>query len=177
MMEGALSGKTGFTQKAGYCYVGSLERDGRRYVVALLACGWPNNKSYKWSDTRKLMDYGLENYFNRDVFRLPTLEPMEVAEGIPESGRPYGIAYTEVAVDTSGEQELVWLLREDEAVEMEVELAGDLIAPITAGDRVGTVSFRLEGQVIREYPVVTAEVVEAISFGWVLKYLGRLFCI
>lgn len=27
MMEGALSGKTGFTNKAGYCYVGALRRD------------------------------------------------------------------------------------------------------------------------------------------------------
>ena len=45
MMEGALSGKTGFTNNAGYCYVGSLRRDGKTYVVALLACGWPNNKS------------------------------------------------------------------------------------------------------------------------------------
>ena len=50
MMEGALSGKTGFTGKAGYCYVGALERDDRTFVVALLACGWPNNKTYKWSD-------------------------------------------------------------------------------------------------------------------------------
>ena len=69
MMEGALSGKTGFTNKAGYCYVGSLERDGRTFVVALLACGWPNNKSYKWSDTRELMQYGIENYFFRSFSR------------------------------------------------------------------------------------------------------------
>ena len=62
MMDGALSGKTGFTSKAGYCYVGALERDGKCLIVALLACGWPNNRSYKWTDTRLLMEYGLENY-------------------------------------------------------------------------------------------------------------------
>ena len=65
MMEGALSGKTGFTNNAGYCYVGSLKRDGRIYVVALLACGWPNNKSYKWSDTKELMEYGLEHFVSK----------------------------------------------------------------------------------------------------------------
>ena len=47
MMDGALSGKTGFTGTAGYCYIGALEREGRTYIVALLACGWPNNKTYK----------------------------------------------------------------------------------------------------------------------------------
>ena len=39
MMEGAVSGKTGFTGKAGYCYVGALKRDDRVFVVALLGCG------------------------------------------------------------------------------------------------------------------------------------------
>ncbi len=62
MMDGVLSGKTGFTNQAGYCYTGALERDGRTYVVALLACGWPNNKSYKWSDSKKLFTYGTENF-------------------------------------------------------------------------------------------------------------------
>ena len=61
MMDGALSGKTGFTADAGYCYVGSLRWDDRTFIVALLACGWPNNKGYKWNDTLSLMKYG-ENY-------------------------------------------------------------------------------------------------------------------
>ena len=67
MMEGALSGKTGFTGNAGYCYVGALRRDERTFVVALLACGWPNNKTYKWSDTKTLMEYGLSQYQCVDV--------------------------------------------------------------------------------------------------------------
>lgn len=39
MMEGALSGKTGFTGKAGYCYVGALQRGEKTFIVVLLACG------------------------------------------------------------------------------------------------------------------------------------------
>ena len=69
MMDGALSGKTGFTAEAGYCYVGSLRRDERTFIVALLACGWPDNKGYKWKDTRRLMEYGLEHYHYREVYR------------------------------------------------------------------------------------------------------------
>ena len=67
MMDGALSGKTGFTQDAGYCYVGALRKDGKTLIVALLACGWPNNKGYKWSDTKKLMTYGMENYCYKEI--------------------------------------------------------------------------------------------------------------
>ena len=66
-MDGVLSGKTGFTSKAGYCYVAALEQDGERYTIALLACGWPNNKNYKWHDARELFTYGLETYDKKEV--------------------------------------------------------------------------------------------------------------
>lgn len=87
MMSGALSGKTGFTNRAGYCYVGALESEGRTFVVALLACGWPYNKNYKWADTRKLMNYGIDNYFYRSfleeetVFDKKWLQPIPVEDG------------------------------------------------------------------------------------------------
>ena len=66
-MEGVISGKTGFTAKAGYCYTGALKRDGKCLIVTLLACGWPNHKNYKWADAAKLLDYGLESYTYVDV--------------------------------------------------------------------------------------------------------------
>lgn len=67
MMDGAFTGKTGFTNKAGYCYVGALKQGGKCMIVALLACGWPNHKTYKWSDSRELFTYGLENYRYRTL--------------------------------------------------------------------------------------------------------------
>lgn len=177
MMEGALSGKTGFTSKAGYCYVGSLERDGRMYVVALLASGWPNHKNYKWSDTRKLMDYGLENYFYRDVLTAPPLDKIEVEAGIPANNHPYGTAYAEIRMDTGEEHELQWLLKEDEQVKMQVKLVDRLEAPVTPGQQVGSVSYFLNGQIIREYPITTINPVGKLSFTWITAYLLRLFCI
>lgn len=86
MMEGALSGKTGFTNKAGYCYVGALRRDHRTFVVALLACGWPNNKHYKWSDTKTLMNYGLENYEYHTMDEAP-LDQEKLVPILVENGQ------------------------------------------------------------------------------------------
>ena len=54
-----ISGKTGFTTKAGYCYVAAVEKDGRRLCLSLLGCGWPNNKNYKWADARTLVEYAV----------------------------------------------------------------------------------------------------------------------
>lgn len=67
MMDGVISGKTGFTNDAGYCYVCALENGGRTYVSAVLASGWPGNKTYKWLDTKKIMKFGMDNYFLTDL--------------------------------------------------------------------------------------------------------------
>lgn len=107
MMAGAISGKTGFTNRAGYCYVGALEDKGRIFVVALLACGWPNNKNYKWADTRKLMTYGAENYYYRSfldegtVFDKKWLEPIPVLGG--QSEVLGEVPYVQVEVCTQDE--------------------------------------------------------------------------
>lgn len=61
MMDEVVSGKTGFTCDAGYCYVGAASRNGHTYIWALLGCGWPNNKTYKWKDSRQLVMYAEEN--------------------------------------------------------------------------------------------------------------------
>lgn len=62
-----ISGKTGFTSQAGYCYVAAVESEGRKYTLALLGCGWPNNKTYKWKDCEKLCSYIDGNYHYRQV--------------------------------------------------------------------------------------------------------------
>ena len=105
MMDGAFTGKTGFTNKAGYCYVGALERDGKCMIVALLACGWPNHKTYKWSDSRELFGYGLENFvyrkFGEEEFsgREQYLMPIPVTEAQDEElhgKRTYNISLLQV---------------------------------------------------------------------------------
>lgn len=52
--EGALGGKTGFTNKAKRCFVGETERGNTRLVVAVLG------SSALWEDVRRLFDYGFE---------------------------------------------------------------------------------------------------------------------
>ena len=73
-----LSGKTGFTGKAGYCYVAALKKEGKAFTVALLGCGWPPHKTYKWADMRKLDQYAFDTYNWYDIFdrekRFPELE-------------------------------------------------------------------------------------------------------
>lgn len=175
MMDGALSGKTGFTNNAGYCYVGALKRDEKTFIVALLACGWPNNKSYKWSDTKQLMNYGLEHYEYRNVYEEVDLARLPVEQGIPESGKPYDLAFAGVKVCGTEEKELTLLLRDGENVERQVHIPEKLAAPVKKGERIGEVVYYLNGELIKEYPIMTDADVEVLNFEWILHYIWKIF--
>lgn len=173
MMEGAFSGKTGFTGKAGYCYVGALKRDNRTFIVALLACGWPNNKNYKWSDTKTLMEYGIENYCYQMLDEKIELPIVSVENGIPLSERIFDQAYVKLEIDM--EEDCQMLLRQDEIPEVIIECKEQLDAPLKKGDKVGTVSFLLNGNVVKRMKVVAKEDIKERTISWVFERILKLY--
>ena len=174
MMEGALTGKTGFTGNAGYCYVGALRQEERTFIVALLACGWPNNRSYKWSDTRKLMNYGLEHFTYRNVWQEPKLPELPVKNGIPDRENLEEEARIRLRL-SSEEPDLKLLLSEGEQVQVETHISQEVTAPVEPGTLLGSVRYLLDGQVVKVYTVEAAEDVEAVTLGWCLEGLWRKY--
>ncbi len=194
MMEGALSGKTGFTNKAGYCYVGSLVRDGRTFIVTLLACGWPNHKTWKWSDTRQLMQYGIDNYFYRyftdaeNAFDESSLKPLPVLNG--QTNILGETAYTGIRIERgetadggmdsladtgSGAALEKILLGADETIDVECQLERELTAPVAAGTQVGEVRYLVDGTVYRTERIVTQEEIPEISLFWCAEQILARF--
>ena len=86
MDKNLLSGKTGFTGGSGYSYVAAEEEGGRVFTIALLGCGWPPDKTWKWADAKKLLEYGKEHYHYKDVYQKVPLSDIPVKNGLPESG-------------------------------------------------------------------------------------------
>lgn len=171
MMSGVISGKTGFTNKAGYCYVGALERDGKTYVVALLACGWPNNKTYKWSDTRKLMEYGIES-FEKHYFSAVSI-PQDALEGIMVTNAKTDDLRQEKIlqlkpIETVTEEESV-LLKKDEMITIRVECIQQLEAPVDAGTVVGRLKYFVGNQEWKCIDLVVIEGAESIDFNWCIR--------
>jgi D-alanyl-D-alanine carboxypeptidase (penicillin-binding protein 5/6) len=154
MMSGAISGKTGFTGKAGYCYVGALERDGKMFIVALLACGWPNNKNYKWKDTRMLMEYGLEHYFydNSNHINLPKIK---VEDAVPIDKNIFHETY----ISTSTEEVQV-LRNKNEEIQIITEYNKCIKAPIKKGEIIGTIKYYVGDTFVVEKPIVATESAE-----------------
>ena len=174
MMEGALSGKTGFTADAGYCYVGALRRDERTFIVALLACGWPNNKGYKWSDTKKLMEYALENYEYRQIDVSLDAGAVRVREGT-DGGFP---RTEEVLLKTEAQAEpFRVLLRRDEDVSVTYDLPESVFAPVQKGQELGSVTYSLDGISLKTYPVTASKTIERRTFKVCLNYICGVFCL
>ncbi len=169
MLNGAVSGKTGFTGEAGYCYVAAYENEGRRFVAALLGCGWPPHKGYKWEDVRKLFSYGTLRYAFREIpveqqsWALPvtggvTEEPMFLTDGLREEERCLRI-----------------LLSDREQVTRKTELPDHLDAPVGKGEAVGRVLYLLNGEVLRAYPLYTTASREQWSLEYCIRLTGECF--
>ena len=165
MMDGVLAGKTGFTNKAGYCYVAALEDDDRVFVVSLLACGWPNNKNYKWSDSKELFRYGLDNFQYKNIVTNVQLPTLQVRGGIP-----YGLDEIPVYVCDNTEAYEVLLCGEDK-VEVKVYLPKSVQAPVDKNEKVGKMEYYLNGEVVKSCEIRTKASVEEHSYLWSLEYV------
>jgi D-alanyl-D-alanine carboxypeptidase (penicillin-binding protein 5/6) len=179
MMDSAITGKTGYTAKAGYCYVAAVEDGGRHYAIALLACGWPNNKSYRWSDAKTLFSYGLENYHlyqgDSDIF---TLDPVEVAGGYRDGTlNEWGVrAKIPLYVD-SEEDNLIFLKADWEDAQIKKEFTGVVQLPVEKGEKVGEISYCINGEELYTYDIRTADQIQKWNFKIYLSALAREFFI
>ena len=148
--EGAFTGKTGFTGKAGYCYAGAAEKDGKKLIVSLLGAGWYPHKSYKWKDAAKLLDYGFENYEYETIGKEQwVLQEIPVVDGMENR----------VSVETDAGT-FSYLLEKNEVAQCRVEQAEQLQAPIEKGTVVGTITYELNGEIIEKFQIYTGESVE-----------------
>ena len=157
--EGAFTGKTGFTGKAGYCYTGAAEKDGKKLIVSLLGAGWYPHKSYKWKDAAKLLDYGFENYEYETIGKEQwVLQEIPVVDGMENR----------VLVETDAGT-FSYLLEKNEVAQCRVEQAEQLQAPIEKGTVVGTITYELNGEIIEKFQIYTGESVEESTFWNQLK--------
>ncbi len=171
MMDGVLAGKTGFTNRAGYCYVAALSNDERTFVVSLLACGWPNNKNYKWADTKELFLYGLENFHYENIVTNVQLPVLKV-----EGGIPYGLKELPVYLCDNTEPYEVLLGKEDK-VEVKVYLPRKVTAPVDTNEKVGKMEYYLNGEVVKTCEIRTKAGVEEHTYLWSLEYIFRNWAI
>lgn len=184
METGVISGKTGFTGNAGYCYVCAVRQDERLFIVALLGCGWPGNKNYKWSDTKKLLSYGRENYQYVMLPELPQLPEIPVTEAAPGKEDPYPqksdrseyppkqVMLKIHAVLSEKDREKRYLLKKTETITWETELPDKLPAPIQKNQKISTLHAKLNGKELLSCLVTADDKIDRITYKW---YVDKVF--
>ena len=172
MNSDAISGKTGYTAKAGYCYVGAVETEGRTFVVSLLACGWPNHKTYKWQDMNEITAYAVKEYKNESFRTDVLLEEVEVVKGRTEEL----FQNQKISVFVLDKKEEI-LIGNQEEIEIQVQQISSVEAPIGIGEQLGSVVYLLHGEIVAEYPIVSTENVKRIDFSWIFSKIMELYLI
>lgn len=151
--DGALGIKTGFTNKAGYCFVGAATRSGITLTSCVLACGWPPNKSYKWVDTKKLMDYGLKNFFQSEF----PVQDLTKANIPVIDGKKNVVSLTPLP-------KIPVLLGRFDKLTIIYDIPETLYAPIRKDMPIGTVSFYVNDKLYHTEKVFPIESIEKSSF-------------
>lgn len=164
-MEGAFGVKTGFTGGAGYCFVGALKVGEKTFISVVLASGWPPHRTYKWSDTKELMQYGLEHYEKKEVLNdAYEIEAIPVLHGID-------CQMEELEIRSS----LSMLLSETDRIEFKVEIPKQLEAPVEKDAIVGRLTVLINGEEYRSIPIFATKTVRRISFSYYFKKVLAAF--
>jgi D-alanyl-D-alanine carboxypeptidase (penicillin-binding protein 5/6) len=150
--------KTGHTDAAGYCLIASSKREQpgggtpRRLLSVVMGT---SSEAARAIESQKLLNWGFANF---DVVRLYQKDqPAASYEVWKGKAR-------EVKAGFTGNVLVTVTRGQGERVKGEIERVQPLVAPITKGQRIGTLRVRLDDKTIAEQPLVALEPVE--SAGW-----------
>ena len=157
--------KTGYTESAGYCLVASARRGERRLLAVVLGAA---SEAARASESQKLLNHGFQAFEgvrlysgNQPVATFP------VYKGSASSIRAGFINGLQLALPRGSGDRL----------KASIESMQPLLAPIRAGEKVGTMKLTLEGKPYREVPVVALDdvpVAGILGRGWdTLRLLFR----
>lgn len=149
--------KTGYTENAGYCLISSVKRGSRRLIAVALGTA---SDSLRATESQKLLNYGFQFYDTLHLYaKSQAVTTIAVWKGAENSVR-------------AGFTEDVYLSLpkgQSERLKATMESQQPLIAPISAGQKVGMIKLTLDGKPVAGYPLIALENVELANIlgrGW-----------
>lgn len=160
--EGSNGIKTGFTSKAGHCFIGGAIRNNMQLVAASLGAGWGGRgKTQKYTDVINMMNYGYKNYE-----KVVLVEPQKEVATVPVDKA----LISEMKVSCNDKVVMPLTQTEKENVYVKTVLPTNRIAPIKEGEIVGELQVICDGVILAKVPL-TAE--ESISKAHLLDYIKQ----
>lgn len=149
--------KTGHTDSAGYCIVGSAKRGDHRLIAVLFGA---DSDTLRANESQKLLNYGFQNF---DAVRLyqknqPVTE-VRVWKG------------TDSHVELGFRQDMFLTIPKGMQSQLKATLESNqpIFAPLSSGQRLGTLKLALAGKPYAEFPLVTLESItlaNVFARGW-----------
>ena len=155
---GATGLKTGFTSKAGYCLSASAQRDGMELVAVVMGA---ETSAERFSACKSLLDYGFSSY----ALVTPELEEMSVPVKLGTEDRVMAVP--------AEEPTLLMEKTQKNMVTTEVSLDEGVNAPVSRGQKLGTLTVKAGEYVLKQIPLVAKDGVSRLSFGQIWGQIWR----
>lgn len=156
--------KTGHTEAAGFCLIASAKRGDTRLISVVL--GAPSDTA-RATESQKLLNYGFQFYESHLVYKAgQTINTLKVWKGSEDK----------LAATVAGDLYITLPKGEFSRVKSTMTSRQPLIAPVSAGQEIGTIQFTLDDKVIDERKLIAAKNVEVAGiFGRMLDSIKLLF--
>jgi D-alanyl-D-alanine carboxypeptidase (penicillin-binding protein 5/6) len=144
--------KTGHTESAGYCLIASSKRGNTRLVSVILGA---TSEAMRATESQKLLNYGFQFYESTLVYKkAQAINKLRVFKG-----------QDKVVAATLAKDFYLTLPKGDYAkVKATMTSQQPLIAPISAGQVIGKITFRLDNKIINEQNLLALNAVNQAGF-------------
>ena len=154
--------KTGFTRGAGYCLSASAERDGLQLIAVVMGC---ETSQKRFAACKSMLDYGFANFALIEP-ELPEVSSVPVKLGVADSVNAVPASDGKMLIDKS----------QKASVSTEVQLEEEVTAPVSKGQRLGTMTVKAGDRILAEIPMVAEEGVEKLTWGQMYLRLLKRIC-
>ena len=147
--KGATGLKTGSTAKAGFCISATASRDGMNLICVIMGA---DSRDIRNAAATSLLDWGFANYTYYDG-GTPYTGELPIRGGTQRICRVASEPVKALAEKNTVAQ-----------IKANIELPNTLEAPIEKGQRIGTVTYSVNGEVIAKSEIFAVESISKISF-------------
>ena len=154
--------KTGFTSAAGYCLSASAQRDGMELIAVVMGA---KTSQERFAACKSMLDYGFANYALVTP-ELPENTQIPVKLGKKETVTAVPYHRDAVLVDKGQRNDIT----------TEITLEEQVAAPVSKGQRLGTLTVKCGQQVLSQIPLVAEDTIPRLSFGDILLRLLKAVC-
>ena len=144
--------KTGHTQSAGYCLVASARRGERRLLAVVMGSSSDNLRA---QEAQTLLNFGFQAF--------DTVRVYEKQKPVPQLRVWKGVS-PELKAGLENDVYIAIPRGTNDKIKVDLATQPPLVAPITKGQRIGSVKVTYDGKQVGEHPVVAFEDVPVAGF-------------